>query len=326
MNRKSLIWDAIKGNKPGRVPFTFWMEGPAGDWKAEENALRTWRLYDRWHLDLLKAGNGRFYEAESLGAGIRQDETGRWFVESPWDSPDDIREFPLISEKEGALKREFSYMKHLLESVESGAPVLFTVRSPAQVLTDMCSGLRHLPPDRWGSHAERLLSQLTDMFCVMVQRVIALGADGIFLELPLASGDIMEESLYRKYVMPYDLAVLSSSSGWCNVIHAGGKNIPFALLRKYPAQIFSWDWTRSLPSVEEASFLCSHCLMTGPSAGSICDGRKNDMEYEMFRAWKDTGGMHWIMAPGTALPQDTEEDCISSWRRSFLEMNDIRGR
>ena len=44
--------------------------------------------------------------------------------------------------------------------------------------------------------------------------------DGIFFATQLSSYAKTEESFYKEYGMPYDLAVLSASSGWClSLIH-----------------------------------------------------------------------------------------------------------
>ena len=102
-----------------------------------------------------------------------------------------------------------------------------------------------------GERVKKALTAITETTCALVQRVIEMGADGIFFATQLSSYAKTEESFYKEYGMPYDLAVLSASSGWCNVLHAHGPDIMFPLLRKYPVQIFNWHAWESLPEEAE---------------------------------------------------------------------------
>ena len=122
--------------------------------------------------------------------------------------------------------------------------------------------MRHVA-EGFGEEVKAGLRAITESTCALVQRVIEMGADGIFFATQLSSYAAGEESFYREYGMPYDLAVLSASSGWCNVLHAHGKDIMFPLLRKYPVQIFNWHAWESLPEIGEAQALTGKCIMAG---------------------------------------------------------------
>ena len=52
--------------------------------------------------------------------------------------------------------------------------------------------------------------------------MIELGADGIRLRTKVMDYDVMDEDFYREYGKPYDVAVLSASSGWCDIFSLSG--------------------------------------------------------------------------------------------------------
>ncbi len=130
-----------------------------------------------------------------------------------------------------------------------------------------------------GERVKKALTAITETTCALVQRVIEMGADGIFFATQLSSLCQDEESLLQKNTpCPISLAVLSASSGWCNVLHAHGPDIMFPLLRKYPVQIFNWHAWESLPEIGESGPPTGKCLMAGLERMDITEGHKNEIE------------------------------------------------
>ena len=155
-----------------------------------------------------------------------------------------------------------------------------------------------------------------------VQRLIETGADGIFFVAEKASYRFMEENLYREYGMPYDLAVLSASSGWCNVLHAPGKEIMFPVLRKYPVHVFSWNDRDSLPSVREAAMLMDACLMIGPGKREITERDRNYIEYSLYNIMEQTNGKKVIVSAESRVSGKEDEEIISFIRKAKKEIEE----
>ena len=173
-----------------------------------------------------------------------------------------------------------------------------------------------------GEEVKAGLRAITESTCALVQRVIEMGADGIFFATQLSSYAAGEESFYREYGMPYDLAVLSASSGWCNVLHAHGKDIMFPLLRKYPVQIFNWHAWESLPEIDEAQALTWKCIMAGLERMDITGGRKNEIEYRIYETLRQTGGRKVILSPGCVIRYPLNEEILAFVRKAKNEIEE----
>ena len=181
--------------------------------------------------------------------------------------------------------------------------------------------MRHVA-EGFGEEVKAGLRAITESTCALVQRVIEMGADGIFFATQLSSYAAGEENFYREYGMPYDLAVLSASSGWCNVLHAHGKDIMFPLLRKYPVQIFNWHAWESLPEIGEAQALTGKCIMAGLERMDITDGRKNEIEYRIYKTLRQTGGRKIILSPGCVIRYPLNEEILAFVQKAKNEIEE----
>lgn len=185
--------------------------------------------------------NNGMYSVEDFGAVADYSEIAGGgvakIVSTPVHRPKDWLDLEPVSVNAGALAREQEYLRLLLDKTRGTVPVIFTVFSPLTTAYKLCPDLMRHVAEGFGEEVKAGLRAITESTCALVQRVIEMGADGIFFATQLSSYAAGEENFYREYGMPYDLAVLSASSGWCNVLHAHGKDIMFPLLRKYPVQI-----------------------------------------------------------------------------------------
>ena len=301
MKRRERIAAAVRGEMTDRVPYALWLRPASSVLEPEESAERAWSFYEACGTDIVKTMNGRLYSAEDFLNG-----TG-----GP-DRP--------VSVNAGALAREQEGLKLLLEKTKGEVPAVFTVFSPLATAEVLCPGIPERIRNGEKEKIRQVLTAVTETTCELVRRVIELGADGIFLEVPAASYDSFGEELYREYGMPYDLAVLSASGGWCNILHASGTNILFPLLRKYPVQIFSWNAGKSLPEIGEAKALTGRCIMTGLDGSAAAFGKRNEIERDIYITLRQTGGRGIILSPGCALPETPAEEDISFLRRSMKEI------
>ena len=283
MTKKERIQAAIHGDAVDHVPYSLWTHLPGIDLDPARNAEHTYDFYKKYDVDILKTMNNGMYSVEDFG--VTTDFS-------------DIAKVKPVSVNAGALAREQKYLKLLLNKTKGEVPMVFTVFSPLTTANKLCPSMMEHIREGHGNKVKEGLKAITETTCALVQRVIELGADGIFFATQLSSYDLTEESFYREYGMPYDLAVLSASSGWCNVLHAHGKNIMFPLLRKYPVQIFNWHAWESLPEIGEAQLLTGKCIMAGLERMDITNHRKNEIEREIYETLKQTGGRKVILSPG----------------------------
>ncbi len=296
MNSRERIQAAVAGERSDRLPAAFWRPGEKGG-TAEDHARAAMDFAAEWDSDLLVTAPSVGYSGEDYTAPGFTKVGGVAYVTDPAD----WERLSGGSVNHGALAREQDALKQILAEKPAGLPVVFRVTSPLATIFRLAF---HLPEDirrGAGPMVKAALKTVTETTCALVQRVIELGADGIFFEAPLADYELLSESVYREYGAPYDLAVLSASSGWCNVLAAGWTNCMFPVLRKYPVQIFAWDAAQSLPEIAEARDLMGVCCMTGLSRRHLEFGLRNEVEQDIWRAVSASGGRGLVLSAGASV-------------------------
>lgn len=296
MNSRERIQAAIAGEAVDRVPSAFWQPGMHGG-TAEDHARAALDFAAEWGNDLLITAPAAGYCAEDYTAPNFTRVGGVAYVTDPAD----WARLEGASIHAGALLREQEALKLVLAEATGEVPVLFRVTSPLASVFRIAFHLEEDIRRGAGAMVKEALRTVTETTCALVQHAIALGADGIFFEAPLADYELVGEAFYREYGAPYDLAVLSASSGWCNVLSAGWVNCLFPVLRKYPVQIFAWDAAQSLPEVSEAQRLMGTCCMAGLSRRHLEFGLRNEVEHDLWTAFRETGGRGLILSAGTSV-------------------------
>ncbi len=307
---------AIEGEKTDRIPFVFWQPDSAGTGDPETDAEAAFRFYQEWDADAVIPVNERGYAGKDYTVPEATRNGGVLYS----TDPEAWRQVKPLSVNEGALFRALRTVKLLLEKVDGEAPVLFRVMSPAAALFDRAPQAVEDLRRGYGQEVKAALDAVTETTCALVQRAVELGADGIFLEAPMADYEEMTEKRYREYAMPYDLAVLSASAGWCNAVRGGRTDCLFPLLRKYPAQILSWDASQSLPHPEEARILTGRSIMTGMNRRSMEFGMKNQVERDLWQILTETGGRGVILSAGASV--QPHRGMASFFRRSLQEIEE----
>lgn len=324
MTKKERIAAAIHGEAVDRVPYSLWSHLPMIDLDPIANAEHTYDFCRTYEVDILKTMNNGMYSIEDFGAHVDYSEIPKGgvakIIDTPIETPEDWKKITPASLHEGALAREQRYLKLLLDKTKGEVPVVFTVFSPLTTANKLCPAMMDHIREGHGDLVKQALKAITETTCGLVQRVIELGADGIFFATQLSSYDKMEESLYREYGMPYDLAVLAASQGWCNVLHAHGKNIMFPLLRKYPVQIFNWHAGESLPDIRQAQVMTGKCIMAGLERMDITAHHKNEIQHQIYETLRQTQGRKVILSPGCVIRYPLDQDMLTFVRRSKEEI------
>lgn len=327
MTKKERIQAAIKGEAVDKIPYSLWTHLPMIDLDPAENAKKTYEFYKEYDVDILKTMNNGMYSVEDFGVKVDYSEIEKGgvakIVETPIKGPKDWEKVVPVSVNAGALAREQEYLKLLLKEINGEVPVIFTVFSPLTTAQKLCPNMRKHIEAGHGEKVKQALKAITETTCALVQRVIEMGADGIFFATQLSSYQICEESFYKEYGMPYDLAVLAASQGWCNVLHAHGKDIMYPLLRKYPVQIFNWHAFESLPTIEFAHKVGGKCIMAGLERMDITEGHKNEIERQIYETIKHTKGRSLILAPGCVIRYPLDKEMLSFVHRAKDEIEKI---
>ncbi|WP_329756307.1 uroporphyrinogen decarboxylase family protein [Allisonella histaminiformans] len=299
MIKRELIESVIAGEPVTRIPCMFW-QAPSMYTCPEEQAEKTAAFYERHDSDIIKINNISPIPISSTGCHVPEGKT----------------DLSMGSVNHGPLHQQLQVLKSFIPMKKDSAPVLFTVRSPLSSAAAMYPPLltdASVSP----SQKEELLTDISERTCSLVRTAVEAGADGIFFITTLASYDALSPSLYRKYGFPYDIAVLSSSPGWCNILHAEGKEIMFPLLRKYPVQFITRNAPDSLQGLKEMAALSQKSIIGGLSPDSLSQARRDYLEHEVYMALKETQGKRLIISPGTALPDGITQE-TTTWLKHML--------
>lgn len=299
MIKRELIESVIAGEPVTRIPCMFW-QAPSMYTCPEEQAEKTAAFYEHHDSDIIKINNIPPIPVSSTGRHM----------------PDEKTDLSMGSVNHGPLHQQLQVLKSFIPMKKDSAPVLFTVLSP---LSSAAAMFPHLLTDASvsPSQKEELLTDISERTCSLVRTAVEAGADGIFFITTLASYDALSPSLYRKYGFPYDIAVLSSSPGWCNILHAEGKEIMFPLLHKYPVQFITRNAPDSLQGLKEMAALSQKSIIGGLSLDSLSQDRRDYLEHEVYMALKETQGKRLIISPGTALPDSITQE-TTTWLKHML--------
>ena len=299
MIKRELIESVIAGEPVTRIPCIFW-QAPSMYTCPEEQAEKTAEFYERHDSDIIKINNIPPIPVSSTGCHVPEGKT----------------DLSMGSVNHGPLHQQLQVLKSFIPMKKDSAPVLFTVLSP---LSSAAAMYPHLLTDASvsPSQKEELLTDISERTCSLVRTAVEAGADGIFFITTLASYDALSPTLYRKYGFPYDIAVLSSSPGWCNILHAEGKEIMFPLLRKYPVQFITRNAPDSLQGLKEMAALSQKSIIGGLSLDSLSQDRRDYLEHEVYMALKETQGKRLIISPGIALPDSITQE-TTTWLKHML--------
>ncbi len=317
MNKRELIKKVLAGEKPPVVPYAMWSHMPQFDREPEKIAQKTYDFYKEYDIDLVKTMNNGMYSVEDFDCIIDYSEVIQGgvakIVRTPVNQGGDWKNIQELSIEKGALKREQEYLYLLLDKLQGeDVPVVFTVFSPVTTADKLCGGkLMEYVKQGYGADIHAALERITATTCKLVEKVISMGADGVFLASQMSSFAVSNEPFYAEYGVPYDKKILEASMGWCNILHAHGEDIMFDLLKDYPVQIFNWHAWQSLPTVEEAAAFSGKTLLGGIERMDITRHNKNQLRHEIYETIKATGGRHLILAPGCVIRYPLDKEMLS---------------
>lgn len=318
MTKKERIQAAIRGEKPDKIPYSFWTHMPGTDLDPEAIAEKTYEFYKTYDFDFVKTMNNGMYAIEDFGCTIDYSEIEKGgvakVVSSPIQSAGDFRKLKVCPYTEGSNARELRHLKLVLEKLKGEeVPVIFTVFTPITIADKICGGtLTKYLEEGHGEEVKAALEVITETTCRLAEAAIRLGADGIFLASQMSSYDKCTVCQYAEYGKPYDLRVLEAAKdGWMNTIHCHGSNIMFELLKDYPVHVFNWHAWETLPGLEEAYMLTGKCLMGGLKRTDITNKNKGEIQHQIFRCFKEMGGLHQILTPGCVIRYPLDEEMLA---------------
>jgi len=316
---------AIRGERPDRIPLSFWTHFPGIDLDAVKLAETTYNFYKCLDLDFVKNMSNGLFSIEDWGCICDFSEIARGGVAKVLkyaiNTSDDWSSLRELDISQGALGRELKSLEHLLTFMKGEAPVLVTIFSPLTTAQKLCGPaffqyLRTEPAKV--REALRVIAASTARYAA---RAIKIGCSGVYFASQLASLDFLTERKYHEFGVYFDLEVLHAlgSTAWFNVLHIHGDNIMFNLLKDYPVQAISWHVWESDPTVE--AFLLAtadKCIMGGLQRFHITADARTKITDDITHMVKITGGKRLLMAPGCVIRAPYDLNTLMFIRQAIL--------
>lgn len=323
MTKKERIQAAIAGEKPDKLPYSFWTHLPGIDLNPELLAEKTYEFYKKYDIDFIKTMNNGMYAIEDFGCEIDYSDIAKGGVakvtKTPIHEAKDWYELKPCSVKEGSLARELKGLKLVLDKVKNeDVPVIFTIFSPLTTANKLSGNtlLQYLENGDGGA-VHHALKVITETTCNMARAALEAGADGIFFAAQSSTYNFMTAEQYKEFGVPYDLEVLNAAKdGWMNTLHAHGSNIMMEILKDYPVQVFNWHAWETYPSVDEAALESGKCLMGGLNRTDITKDDRNAIHHQIYECFKLMGGCGQILTPGCVIRYPLNEETLKFIRKA----------
>jgi uroporphyrinogen decarboxylase len=298
----------IRGERPDRVPLSFWTHFPGIDLDAVKLAETTYNFYRRLDLDFVKNMSNGLFSIEDWGCICDFSEIARGGVakvtKHAIETSDDWTALKDLDINQGAFGRELQSLEHLLALMNGEAPVLATVFSPLTTAQKLCGPafFQHLrtEPEKV-TEALRVIAASTARYAA---RAVEIGCSGVYFASQLASYDFLTQSQYREFGVRFDLQVLHAlgNTAWFNVMHIHGDNIMFDLLKDYSVQAISWHVWESAPTVEAfLSATADKCIVGGLQRFHITADARTKLAEDIMHMVEITGGKRLLLAPGCVI-------------------------
>lgn len=327
MTKKERIQAVLRGEKPDKLPYSFWTHMPGTDLDPEAIAQKTYEFYKQYDLDLVKTMNNGMYAIEDFGCTVDYAEIAQGgvakVVHSPITCAQDWGKLSVCPCDRGSNARELRHLSLVLEKLAGEeVPVLFTAFTPITIADKLCGGaLMSYIDQGHGAVVAQALEIITQTTAQLVRAAIHLGADGIFLASQMSTYDKCTVERYLEFGRPYDLRVLAAAEGgWLNTIHCHGDHILFEVLKDYPVQVFNWHVWETLPALEEAYALTGKCLMGGLDRTDITRRDRGAIQNQIFRCFKELGGRHQILTPGCVIRYPLDDEMLAFIGRTRNEI------
>ena len=326
MDKRERVHAATLGQPVDRPPVALWRHFPQADQDAAALARAHLDFQAKYDWDLLKVTPTSGYPAEDWG--LRAEHQGnregtRAVLEYPVKLPGDWRKLGPLDVHQGVLGRELETLRLVRAGSGPDIHVLQTIFSPLTIAKNLgrerlLEDLRQHPADL---HAA--LGVIADTTARFAQACLASGADAIFFATQFASHDLLRVAEYQEFGVAYDEPVLAAVAGKAGfiVLHAHGTRPMFDLLADYPVQVINWHDRTTPPTLAQGQrrFLGAvaggldewGALQAQPAAGS-----PNEAAGQAWEAIAQTGGRHFILAPGCVIPVDTPEENIQAVRKA----------
>jgi uroporphyrinogen decarboxylase len=293
MTPRERVMAAVRGEAPDRTPFAVWyhfhLDPPAG--AASRMAEAELDFYHRYRPDLLKVMHDVEYEP-----------VGEVKTTADW------ARLPVLEPDRGNFGAQLETLAQIRAGLPPDVPMIETVFNVYSYADKLCGKrlLAHIREDADAVHVG--LRAIAASLARYAEACLAQGCDGIYLAVAGASGEGAPEQEYRQHFLRYDQQVLAVvAAAPLNVVHLHGyRDLHFGIAVDLPTAAVCWSDRASGPSLAEARRELGGCLMGGLDETRFARMSVAEIVEQGRDAISKARGGGFILAPGCAIPTDTD--------------------
>jgi uroporphyrinogen decarboxylase len=306
--RRERLEATIAGEQADRPPVALWRHFPIDDQYPDQLAASTVEFQRQYDWDFIKVTPASSFcvcdwEVEDWWVG--NEEGTRDYTHHPIQTPEQWFELEPLDPERGALGAQLRCLQLVQEAVGEDVPFIQTVFNPlsqAKGLVgreNLVAQLRQAPD---AVHAA--LETITETTASFIAAARKRRISGIFLAVQHASYDLLCESEYEAFGIPYDQRLLEAASGlWLNVLHLHGQQVMFDLLADYAVQVVNWHDRETPPSLRQGQNRFGGTVLGGLRQWeTMAQGTPAEVDSEAKDAIAQTDGHRFILGTGCVTP------------------------
>ena len=312
MNKIDRVRKALMGEKPDRVPASFWFHfPPKGKVRGKESVRAHLDYFHKSGIDFLKIMNEHPYQ-----------------VDIEINNPDDWRKIkpaPLESE---FYQKQLDEIKMITDELGGECLTTTTIFNPFSSGNHASNKLvtEHLNADPESVNIG--LETIAESLAQFAVACIDAGADGIYFAAQGGEANRFEEQIFLENIKPHDLTVLNAikERGELNITHICGEDIRLHLYSNYPGDVINWAATakNNIPLTAGKKLFNRTILGGMDNNGVIVNGPVEDIEKRVLNIVDEFGTQMLIIGADCTLPSDINIDHIHAVIEALEKASKIR--
>lgn len=297
MNKITRVRAVLSGEKPDRVPASFWFHFPKEKAHGKAAVKAHLEYYRQSGCDFLKIMNEHPYRVETE---IRNP--------SDWRK---IKPAPLSSD---FFQEQLDEIKMLTDELGGECLTTTTIFNPFSS-GNHASGKKVTEHLKMDSDSVNIgLGIIAESLAEFSLACIEAGADGIYFSAQGGEADRFEEDAFLEYIKPHDLKVLNAvkDRGELNILHICKDNIRLHLYSNYPGNAVNWAATskHNIP-LTAGKRLFNRTILGGmDNRGVIVSGSPEEIEKQVHDILAEFGLENLILGADCTLPTEINIDNI----------------
>ena len=296
MTRRERFEAAVRGEPVDRPPFTAWIHFGTDNAGGTVHAMRHARFARDYDLDICKVVNDfRFPGVDGMETLLEPADMLR-FGRPPLTSP--------------SFAEELKCIRLLRAELGPDWPIMITTFDPFQ---QAMRRLGYTKAQFVFDHPEQaipMLDAVCETMCAYMREVREAGCDGVFYSIngaispPHKRG--LDDATFRRFVRPYEIAVLEAMAGMVRVLHVHGTSLTMSRVLDYPYEVLSVsDRLPGNPSLAELRRMTGRCLMGGVDESAVVEMSLPEVRAQVRDAVAQAGRTNFILSPGCTIPTQT---------------------